>query len=256
MNKIVIIGEGEALLSHLQALDGEGAVEIETAADGYQALELVETFRPAVVFIASGTVGLDCTQLLLHLKEIDPDVETICVLDAGAADRAVEALELGASDVIPRPLSYRAVKVALRRARDKIWMRRRLQEALEEIQRRHDFEFKLIQTSMDGIIANDRQGKIIVFNEGASRIYGYTTEEALSRIHVTQLYPQGEARRIKKNIYGPDYGGARRLINYETLALAKDGRLVPILLSATLIYDGEAEVATVGYFKDLTNFRR
>jgi PAS domain S-box-containing protein len=144
----------------------------------------------------------------------------------------------------------------LRRARDKIWTRRRLREAIEEIQRRHDFEFKLIQTSMDGIIANDRQGKIIVFNEGASRIYGYTTEEALSRIHVTQLYQQGEARRIKKSIYGPDYGGPRRLINYETLALAKDGRLVPILLSATLIYDGEAEVATVGYFKDLTSFRR
>lgn len=256
MNKIVIIGEDEDLLSHLEALDNEGAIEVETAADGYQALDLVEAFRPALIFIASGAVRLDCTQLLLHLKEIDPDVEMICVLDAGAGERAVEVLELGASDVIMRPLSSRAVKVSLQRARDKIWTRRRLQEALEEIQRRHDFEFKLIQTSMDGIIANDRQGKIIVFNEGASRIYGHTTEEAITQIHVTQLYQQGEARRIKKNIYGPDYGGPRRLINYETLALAKDGRLVPILLSATLIYDGESEVATVGYFKDLTNFKR
>jgi PAS domain S-box-containing protein len=108
---------------------------------------------------------------------------------------------------------------------------------------------------MDGIIANDRKGNIIIFNEGASRIYGYTQEEALSNLHVTQLYPEGEAREIKKKIYDPEYGGSGHLINCEVQALTKDGRLTPILLSATLIYEEGVEVATVGYFKDLTEIK-
>jgi PAS domain-containing protein len=33
-----------------------------------------------------------------------------------------------------------------------------------------------IQTSNDGIIANDRLGNIIIFNEGAERILGYRDE--------------------------------------------------------------------------------
>jgi GAF domain-containing protein len=36
-----------------------------------------------------------------------------------------------------------------------------------EIQRMLEFQTKLIQTSNDGIVANDRQGNVIIFNEGA-----------------------------------------------------------------------------------------
>ncbi|MBW2721246.1 MAG: PAS domain S-box protein, partial [Deltaproteobacteria bacterium] len=109
---------------------------------------------------------------------------------------------------------------------------------------------------MDGIIANDRQGKIIIFNEGAERIYGYTREEATSKIHVTQLYPEGQARQIKKMIYGDEYGGPGRLINYSVEVLTQTGKLVPILLSATIIDDKGEEVATVGHFKDMREVKR
>jgi PAS domain S-box-containing protein len=109
---------------------------------------------------------------------------------------------------------------------------------------------------MDGIIANDRQGKIIIFNEGAERIYGYTREEALSKIHVTQLYPEGQAKQIKKMIYGDEYGGPGRLINYSVEVLTQTGELVPILLSATIIDEKGEEVATVGHFKDMREIKR
>jgi PAS domain S-box-containing protein len=125
-----------------------------------------------------------------------------------------------------------------------------------ELVKRYEFEHDLIQTSMDGIIANDRQGNIIIFNEGAQSIYGYTPEKALAGMSVTQLYPEGEARRIKKLTYGPQYGGPGRLINYEVEVLTKDGELVPILLSATLLYEEGREVAMVGYFKDMRKVKQ
>ena len=256
MEKVLLIGGDERLREYLKHMEARAELEVHMVENGYEALEVVETIRPAIAFTSSTIAGLDGIQLLRHLKEVEPDLEIVFITGPDERDLGIEAMEMGACDSITHPLSEKAVMVLLRRARQKLWLRRRLNEALEEIQKRHDFEYKLIHTSMDGIIANDRQGNIIVFNEGASRIYGFTTEEAVSGIHVTKLYPKGEARKIKKKIYGPELGGAGRLINYETLALTKDKRLVPILLSATLIYEKDAEVATVGYFKDLTDLKR
>jgi len=256
MEKVLIIGAEKELQDHLKHLELQEKLEIHMVENGYEALEVIENLHPVITFTSSTKVGLDGIQLLRHLKEIDPDLEVVFITDSEERDILAEALETGAGDAIARPLSERAVRVLLQRARDRIGARKRLGEALSEIQTRHHFEYKLIHTSMDGIIANDRQGNIIVFNEGASLIYGYTPGEAIAGIHVTRLYEPGEARRIKKHIYGPEYGGPGKLVNYETLALAKDGRLVPILLSATLIFEEGAEVATVGYFKDLTSFRR
>ncbi|GAH01494.1 unnamed protein product, partial [marine sediment metagenome] len=94
-----------------------------------------------------------------------------------------------------------------------------------------------------------------VFNEGAERIYGYAPEEVLGK-HVTQLYPEGVAKQVKKMVYRPEYGGRNRLINYEVEVLAKDGERIPILLSAIIVRKEGEEVATVGYFKDMREIKR
>jgi signal transduction histidine kinase len=46
-------------------------------------------------------------------------------------------------------------------------------------------------------------------------------------------------------------GGVGRLIQYETIAVNKNGEQIPIELSASLIYEKDQEVATVGVFRDL-----
>jgi len=129
-------------------------------------------------------------------------------------------------------------------------------EMERKLKKAHDFQTNLIQSSIDGIIASDNDGNIIIFNEGAEYIFGYTQKEALSRAHVTQFYPEGVARKIKKMIYGPEHGNPGRLDNYELDVLNKDGQRVPILLSATILYDEGQEIATVGYFKDMREVKR
>jgi len=128
-------------------------------------------------------------------------------------------------------------------------------EMEQKLKKAHDLQKNLIQTSIDGIIANDRSGNIIISNKGGENIFGYTQDE-FSRINVTQLYPEGEARKIKKMIYGPDFGGPDRLINYEEEVITKNGQLIPILLSAAILYEEGQEVATVGYFKDMSEVKR
>ena len=118
-----------------------------------------------------------------------------------------------------------------------------------EIEKMHKFQTKLIQTSDDGIIANDPRGNILIFNEGAERILGHRKEDLIGKINVAHLYPPGVAQDVREKINSP--GGTGRLINYETMALSKTGEQIPVELSAMLIYENDHEVATVGFFRDL-----
>ena len=267
MKKLLVIDDEASTRDLLKmSLESDGYT-VFVAEDGPKGLEIFARENPPVVLTDIKMPGMDGIEVLRRVKEQSPDTEVIVITGHGEMNLAIQALHLEASDFINKPISDEGLAVALRRAEEKIWLREKLKEYTEDLERiiqetnkelvkRHELEHNLIQTSMDGIIANDRQGKIIIFNEGAERIYGYTREEALSKIHVTQLYPEGQAKQIKKMIYGDEYGGPGRLINYSVEALTQTGELVPILLSATIIDEKGEEVATVGHFKDMREIKR
>ena len=105
-----------------------------------------------------------------------------------------------------------------------------------KLRRSLDFQQSLIQSSMDGVISVDPQGQVITFNEGAGKIIGYDPEEVIGRIHVTQLYPPGKAHEVKKALHGPDFGGIGKLLDYRTELLTKEGTVLPMRLSGSLLY--------------------
>jgi len=116
--------------------------------------------------------------------------------------------------------------------------------------------WQLMQTCMDGIIANDLRGNVFIFNDNAAQILGYNQEEVLGKIPVQELYPPGIAREIKKKILDAAPGGEGILENYETMARHKDGTLIPIWLSARILYEDSSQVGIVGHFRDLRGRKR
>jgi PAS domain S-box-containing protein len=130
--------------------------------------------------------------------------------------------------------------------------RQRAEEALTTaIARGKLIQARLIDTCMDGIIANDRAGVIHIFNDNAARILGYRPDEVIGKLNVRELYPVGLAREIKDKIYDPAYGEVGILENYETVARHKDGALIPVWLSARLLYEEGREIGIIGHFRDL-----
>ncbi|NIR12566.1 MAG: response regulator, partial [Desulfobacterales bacterium] len=264
--KLVVIDDDPEIRDAMSRILAGYDYEVFTAEDGSKGLELVARENPSIVLTDIKMPGMDGIEVLRRVKERRPDAEVIVITGHGEMDLAIQALQLEASDFINKPISEQSLAVALRRAEQRAWLRNRLREHTEgleqmvkkstdELRMHHKFEDDLIQASMDGIIANDRKGKIIIFNEGAERIYGYASEEVLGR-NVTELYPEGVAKQVKKLIYGPEYGGPSRLINYEVEVLVKGGERVPVLLSAIMVHKKGEEVATVGYFKDMREIKQ
>lgn len=125
---------------------------------------------------------------------------------------------------------------------------RRLQEELRSTK---DFLERLIDSSVDAIIAADMKGKIILFNKGAEAICGYTSAEVLAGFNVRNIYPPGVARAVMEKLRSPEFGGKGRLnVNREEI-VTKNGERVPVNMTAAIIYEGEREVATFGIFTDL-----
>ncbi len=121
----------------------------------------------------------------------------------------------------------------------------------DELRQTKDFLERLIDSSVDAIIAADMKGKIVLFNKGAEAICGYTAEEALSKLNVKDLYPPGQAREVMRKLRSDEYGGRGRLTVTRQEILAKNGDRVPVNMTASILYEGEREVATVGIFTDL-----
>jgi len=126
-------------------------------------------------------------------------------------------------------------------------------EGLEErLKRSNAFLRNLILSSVDGVIAADMKGKILIFNESAAEISGYKVEEALHhQLNIRDVYPGNGARDIMKRLRSDDHGGKGKLKSYIVDVQGKNGENIPISLNAAIVYEEEQEVATIGFFHDM-----
>jgi PAS domain S-box-containing protein len=126
------------------------------------------------------------------------------------------------------------------------------QRALEtELRSTKEFLERLIDSTVDAICAADMRGNLILFNQGAERIYGWRADEVIGKFNVADLYPEGVARQIMRMLRSTSYGGVGRLEQTRREIRTKSGELVPVNMTASIVYEGEREVATVGIFSDL-----
>lgn len=120
-----------------------------------------------------------------------------------------------------------------------------------ELRTTKEFLENLIDNSVDAIVAADLSGNIMLFNKGAEKIYGYSAEEVVGRLHVDDLYPEGVAVEVMAQLRDDRWGGRGRLDAQRKTILNKWGELVPVSMTASIIYEDGEEVATVGTFTDL-----
>jgi len=121
----------------------------------------------------------------------------------------------------------------------------------KELERSNAFLHNLIRSAVDAIIAADKTGKVIIFNDAAAEISGYSVEEALKSLDIRDVYPGDGAKDVMKKLRSDEYGGKGKLKKYQVNVVGKNGNTIPIMLNASIVYEGEKEVATIGFFHDL-----
>lgn len=116
---------------------------------------------------------------------------------------------------------------------------------------------RLLEISLDIVIAVDAKGQIIFYNDGARKTLGYTPAEIRGK-HVTTVYPSlDEARKVMTAMRSGEFGEKGKVKNFETTLITKSGEHIPVAISGSIIYDETgAEVGSIGFLKDLREIRR
>jgi len=126
------------------------------------------------------------------------------------------------------------------------------ERALEhELRSTKEFLERLIDSTVDAIIAADMRGQIILFNQGAERLFGYRAREVIGKLPVWELYEEGHSNQIMRMLRSTSYGGVGRLEQTRREVRIASGEIVPVSMTASVVYEGEREVATVGILTDL-----
>jgi len=187
-------------------------------------------------------------------------------LDREAADAVFAALRDVLATDVPRAidgLRYRVLRagVATEQARDIRISRHgeRLLVTLRDATAREESEQgirrseKSLRALVDGVFDEalmtvDPAGKVLSWNTGAERIFGYSAEQMIGRNH-SVLYPRG--RPVSLAVESPDTVAAERL--HEAWQVRRDGSRFWAGVSITAMYGDNAELR--GFFsvtRDLT----
>lgn len=120
-----------------------------------------------------------------------------------------------------------------------------------EFRETKEFLEKVIQSSASGVVASDVEGNILLMNPAAEELFGFSLEKVMEFKTVEDLYPPGVAREIMKKLRSSEYGGKGKLSNTKIDVLNVTGENIPGEISASIIYEGNREVATMGIYTDL-----
>ena len=265
MNKILLIDDEPDIVRVLGISLKADGYEVIPALSGAEGLEAFTKDKPEIVITDIKMPGMDGIEVLEKIKAIEPNTEVIIVTGHGDIDNTIEALKYGASDFINKPVRDEALSIALDRAKEKLDIKRKLKEytidlekkidfATSELRRQTNFQIKLIRSSNDGIVATDRNLKIVIFNPGAESIFGHRQPEVIYKMSVTELYPPELASKFRDTIIGDDETLEFPWI--ETTITSKDGQTIPVRFSGTVLQEKDEAMGTVAFFQDLREIKR
>jgi len=112
----------------------------------------------------------------------------------------------------------------------------------------------LVRNSGEAVIIRDLRDRIIAWNSGAQKMYGYTEAEALG-MSLSRLIPENESIRTQGLVRLSMQG--KKPAPIETRRRAKDGRILDVLLTVTVLHDETgAPVELAATERDITEQKR
>ncbi|MBV8876242.1 MAG: PAS domain S-box protein, partial [Gammaproteobacteria bacterium] len=97
----------------------------------------------------------------------------------------------------------------------------------------------IVDSSDDAIVSKTLEGKILSWNRGATRIFGWEPHEAIGKPITIIIPPElhAEEREILRKL-----SRGERIDHFDTVRVAKDGRRVAISLTVSPVRDAEGRV--------------
>ncbi len=254
---LLLVDDEEGIRNVLGITLADAGYSVYPASGVEEALVLYERHKPSIVLTdikMPGRTGLD---LLRAVKEKDRDVEVIMLTGHGDLDLAIQSIQLDATDFLTKPVSSEMLEFSLRRAGERIRMRRELRDYQEEMDRKVQEELRLAReryrmlfdASPSYVAVMDKNMRIVEANRRFRDDFG---TPAGQRCHEIYLHRDSVCRDCPAMRTFED-GGVHQ---HETVVTAGDGRRVNVLVVTAPLRDADGEIAEVMEMStDITELR-
>jgi PAS domain S-box-containing protein len=112
----------------------------------------------------------------------------------------------------------------------------------------------LLESASDAIVATDRDGRIVFWNPGAERIFGFAAREAVGQ-SLDLIIPENLRARHWEGFRHVMETGTSRYGHGDLLSvpgLTRDGRRISVEFTIVMLRDGERIAGTVAVMRDVT----
>ncbi len=194
---------------------GYRTVEAENAGQGF---DVFQKNDPLIVVTDIKMPGGDGIELLRKIKRENPETEVIMITGHGDMNLAIRSLKYQATDFITKPINIDALEIALRRAREKIAMRRKLQDytrSLEQLVReKSQLQDHLSSLGlMIGSISHGMKGLLTSLDGGLYLVASGLKKKDWQRIAQGASAAEETAKRIRKMVLDILYYAKERSLN-------------------------------------------
>ncbi len=171
--KLLLVDDEEGIRTVLGIALADSGFEVMTAENGREALRLFRETTPSIVLTDIKMPEMDGIELLRLIKAEHPDTEVIMISGHGDMELAIESLKLEATDFVTKPINDDALAIALKRARERLGMRRQLREYTEDLEQRVERQAaRLVEAERLAAVGQAVEGLSAAFRGMAGELEG------------------------------------------------------------------------------------
>lgn len=138
--KVLIIDDEELIRLSLEEGLKDFDYEVDTAENGQEAIRKISASRPDVVLLDMRLKNENGLDIARSIKEVDDYIEIIIMTAYGDIKTAIEAIKIGATDYLKKPLDLDEINVSISKAIKNQTIKRKL-ELYEERESKTNLEF-------------------------------------------------------------------------------------------------------------------
>lgn len=197
---LLIVDDEPDIVFPLAELLKRKSYPVQTALSGQAALRILHKKAIDILITDIRMPVMDGLALIRRAMTLLPDLQAIVLTGNGDLDNAIEALRLGASNYLQKPMDLREMELALERCTEKIRLIHKVREqerqlmaanlelekkvrertaALQQANNKLLLLAKIFHHSNEGIIITDPERVILDVNPAFCKCSGYCEEEAV-----------------------------------------------------------------------------
>src|SRR5512143_3617353 len=113
---VFVVDDDPLVAKALSAMARQAGCDVAVFSSGPAALDALSSESPQLVLLDLVLPGMDGIEVLRRIRDVRPDVAVVMVSGQGTIKAAVDAIKLGASDFLEKPVDQHRLEATLARA--------------------------------------------------------------------------------------------------------------------------------------------